>query len=527
MRVVTAAEMATLDRRAIEEFGIPSGILMDRAGHQVAEVVLSMLHVRGSRRVMILVGKGNNGGDGLVAARYLRRAGVEVSALLLEPNHLEGDAVAALKAATEAGIPMVPVSAKPETPELAALFASADILVDAIFGTGFRGVVVGPAAMVVDAANLSGKPIVAVDIPSGLLADSGRSSEPHIRAKATVTFGLPKLGLLVYPGAEAVGKLYVADIGYPPGLLTESMPTTQLVGASMVQTLFPPRPPDSHKGHYGRVLIIAGSVGFSGAASLAALGALRVGAGLVTVGVPAPIYPIVASKVTEAMATPLPASDGAIAAGALEQVKALAAASDVVGIGPGLSRDFGALHVVTGLLGVDRPLVIDADGLNVLVGKAHLLAQARKPVIITPHPAELSRLVAVPVATIQEDRLAAARTAAARLNCIVVLKGARTVVANPRGEAYLIPTGNPGMATGGMGDVLTGAIAGLIGQSVAPMEAAYAGAYLHGLAADLIAAARGLVGILASEVADHLPIAIQRVRAGEAVDPVKWLGAKD
>ncbi len=528
MRVVTAAEMAELDRRATEEFGVPSSALMDRAGHHVAKVVSSMLSAIGGRRVAVLVGKGNNGGDGLVAAKYLQLAGVDVTAFLLaEPTHLKGDVAAALGAAKEAGVTTRGLSSDVQSKEPMAIFASADLLIDAIFGTGFRGVIEGLPATVVEAANRSGKPIVAVDIPSGLLADSGRSSGPNIRATATVTLALPKYGLLVYPGAEAVGKLYVADIGYPSALMNVPTPSTQLVTSSMVQTRFPPRTPDSHKGHYGRVLIIGGSVGFSGAPALAALGALRVGAGLVTVGVPASIYPIVASKVTEAMPTPLPASDGAIAPGSLDRVKALAAASDVIGVGPGLSQDFGAVHVVTGLLGVDRPLVIDADGLNVLVGKTHLLAQARTPIVITPHPGELSRLLAVPVAAIQEDRLAAARMAAGRFNCIVVLKGTRTIVAEPGGNAFVVPTGNPGMATGGMGDVLTGAIVGLMGQRMTPIEAAYSGAYLHGLAADLIASSRGLVGMLASEVADHLPMAIQRVRAGEKVDSIQVLGTAD
>jgi len=525
MRVVTAEEMADLDRRATAEFGVVAGVLMDRAGQQVAAIVSGLLTATNGRRVVVLAGKGNNGGDGLVAARYLRRAGAEVTVLLLErPDLFTGDAAAALAAAHEAGVPTREVSPETLGGELTMLLASADVLVDAIFGTGFRGSITGLVGDVIGAANRSGKPIVAVDVPSGLHADTGRLAEPHIRATQTVTLGLPKVGLVLYPGAEAAGALYIADIGYPPALLTTAGISAHLVTASMVQAVIPARRPDSHKGDHGRVLIVAGSVGFSGAAILAALGALRVGAGLVTVGVPASIYPIVASRIIEAMPTPLPASDGMVAAGALEHVKALAAACDVIGIGPGLSRDFGAMHVVTGIFGVDRPLVIDADGLNVLVGKTNLLAQARKPVVITPHPGELSRLVEVPVAVIQDDRIKSARAAAGRFRCIVVLKGARTIVAAPGGEAFVVPTGNAGMATGGMGDVLTGVIVGLMGQGVAPLGAAYAGAYLHGLAGDLIASARGMSGMLASEVADHLPIAMQRVRSGEQTDITQLLG---
>ncbi len=523
MRAATAAQIAEWDRRAITEFGIRTGMLMDRAGRHVAAVVSSMLHDTGNRRVVVLAGKGNNGGDGLVAARYLRQSGTDVTVLLLDSeDSMSGDAGVALRSAREAEVPIRPLP-RDDSSGLAQTLASADVLVDAIFGTGFRGRAGGVAAIAIEAANQSRKPIVAVDVPSGLQADTGQLEEPCIRAVRTVTMGLPKVGLLLYPGADAAGELYVADIGYPPALATDTSVPTHLVTSDMVRARIPPRRPDSHKGDYGRVLIIAGSVGFSGAPTLATLGALRVGAGLVTVAVPVSIYPIVASKLTEAMPTPLPASDGAVAAGALERVKALAASSDIVAVGPGLSRDFGALHVVTGLLAGDRPLVIDADGLNVLVGKAQLLARARKPVIITPHPAELSRLVDSPVAKIQEDRVTAARNAAGQFKCVVVLKGARTVVAEPGGQAFIVPTGNPGMASGGMGDVLTGAIAGLLGQGIAPVDAAYAGAYLHGLAGDLIARERGLAGMLASEVADHLPIAIQQVRSGKYTDPIHLL----
>ncbi len=523
MRAVTAAQIADLDRRATEEFGIPPSLLMERAGQGVARVSLSMLKEAGSRRVVVLAGKGNNGGDGLVAARHLRQAGVDAAVLLLaREDTLTGEAAGALRSAREAGVPIASVSTG-EGAELAGRLAAADLIVDALFGTGFRGPASGLAAQVIETANRSAKPIVAVDIPSGLHADTGRLDGPCIRAMATVTMGLPKIGLLTYPGADAAGQIYVADIGYPPSLANDASIPTRLVTAELVRSRIPPRRPDSHKGSYGRVLIIAGSVGFSGAAVLATLGALRVGAGLVTVGVPEAIYPIVASKITEGMPTPLPASDGALAAAALERVKELAAGNDVIAIGPGLSRAFGVTHVVTGLMSGDRPLVIDADGLNVLAGKAKVLTRARKPVVITPHPGELSRLVDSPVAKIQEDRLAAARAAATELRCIVVLKGARTIVATPDGEAFIVPTGNPGMATGGMGDVLTGAIAALIGQGMAPAEAAYAAAYLHGLAADLIARERGLIGMLASEVADHLPVAIEQVQSGQHSEVIRML----
>jgi len=512
--------MAELDRRAAEEFGLSTSALMERAGRHVAAVVSSLLEAGGGYRILVLAGKGNNGGDGLVAARHLRGAGIEVSALLLaREDALGGDVVAALRAAAEAGVPYRVLGTE-SAADLPALLASADLIIDAVFGTGFRGPVKGLAGDVLAAANKSGKPIVAVDVPSGLEVDSGRLADPVIHATATVTLGLPKIGLLTHPGAETTGDLYVADLGYPSALIDDLRISTSLVTAAMVRSRFPPRRPDSHKGDYGRVLIIAGSVGFSGAATLAALGALRSGAGLVTLGVPAAIYSIVASRVPEVMPTPLPGSNGSIAADALDRVNVLAKASDIVAVGPGLSTDNGVLPIVRGLLGNDRPLVIDADGLNVLAGNTRILAQTGKPVVITPHPGELGRLLDQSVSTIQTDRITAARTAASRFKCTVLLKGARTVVAAAGGEVFIVPTGNPGMATGGMGDVLTGAVAALIGQRMEPLHAAYAGAYLHGLAGDLIADARGPVGMLASEVADHLPVAIHRVRSGQYTEKI-------
>lgn len=520
MRVVTSAQIAELDRRATAEYGISPAALMDQAGRRVAEVVSNHLRDHGGRGVVVLAGRGNNGGDGLVAARYLRSAGFQVAAFTLaDEQEARGEARQALEAARDAGVPLTTV-ARASAAGVEKGMAATDVIVDALFGTGFRGPAQGEAAALIELANQTGKPIVAVDIPSGLQADTGRSEGPCIRAAATVTMGLPKIGLLVYPGAEAAGTIYVADIGYPDVLADDPAIPTHLVTAAMVRSLVPLRAPDTHKGTYGRVLVIAGSVGFTGAAALTSLGALRTGAGLVTVGVPQSVYPIVAAKVTEGMPTPLADAAGAIAAQARDQIAELAANADVIALGPGLSRSDGVRAVVESLLQGDRPLVIDADALNVLAGRARVLSQSRAPVVITPHPGELGRLVNRSTAEIQTDRLGAARAAAAQFRAVVLLKGARTVVAAPDGQAYIVPTGNPGMATGGMGDVLTGAVAALIGQGRQLVEAAYGGAYLHGLAADLIAEGRGQVGILASEVADHLPMAIHRVQTGEQRDPI-------
>ena len=519
MRVVTAAQMAELDRRATEEYGIPVSRLMDAAGRRVAQAAGEVLGVQGGRRVLVLAGKGNNGGDGLVAARYLRDRGFDVRALLAaSQGDLAAEPASALAAAANAGVTIHSVPASPSG-EL----AHEDLIIDALFGTGFHGPVRGVAAALIDSANQSTRPILAVDVPSGLDADTGRWEGSCIRAVATVAMGLPKIGLLVYPGAEMAGTIHVADIGYPAPLRDDPSIPTHVVNAEMIRALLPARRPDTHKGTYGRVLIIAGSVGFTGAAALATLGALRAGSGLVVVGVPQSVYPIVASKVTEGMPTPLPDASGALSSDAVNKIEELAAGADAIAVGPGLSQANGVLKVVEALLAGSRPLVIDADGLNVLAGRSRALERAHAIAVLTPHPGELARLTGVSASEVQRDRLQAARSAAARFKSILTLKGARTIVATPEGEVFIVPTGNPGMATGGMGDVLAGAVASFIGQGLGPTQAAYAAAYIHGLAADLIAKTRGMAGMLASEVADHFPLAIQQVQAGRQVDGVREL----
>ena len=517
MRVVTSAQIAELDRRATEQYGIPVTKLMDNAGRRVAQVARELLRVRGGP-VVVLTGMGNNGGDGLVAARYLAGKGIPVTVLLIGPeSEYTGEAQRTLREARAAG---VEVRAPEDTSGLRASLASASLIIDALFGTGFRGPARGLAAELIQAADVSKTPILAVDVPSGLNSDTGVPEGSAIRATATVTMGLPKVGLLLYPGAELAGTIYVADIGYPSTLTEDPSLRTHLVNGEMVRAVIPRRPSESHKGTFGRTLIVAGSVGFTGAPVLASLGALRVGAGLVTLAVPRAVYPIVASHVLEAMPVPLEDDRGALAESALARVEELAALSDVVAVGPGLSTTPGVRGVVQGLLRSGKPLVIDADGLNVLAGRAEILREAVAPVVITPHPGELARLLGKETADILNDRLGEARAASARLRCVVVLKSAGSIVATPDGEAFITRTGNPGMATGGMGDVLTGAIASLIGQGAAPVDAAWAGAYLHGLAADVLAGEMGMVGMLASEVAGRLPVAIRRINSGEQSDRV-------
>ncbi|MGH2406055.1 MAG: NAD(P)H-hydrate dehydratase, partial [bacterium] len=473
-----------------------------------------------------VAGKGNNGGDALVAARVMTAADWRATVVLLARDvDVEGDAAINLQAARRAGVDISNLDTL-AAPGLRGLFSGADLIVDGLFGTGFHGSVVGLAARAIDAINASGRPALAIDIPSGVHGDTGAVEGPAVRATQTVTMGLPKTGLVLLPGAEHAGAIWVADVGHPHRLIESARIRTSLVTRAMVDAVIPERPLDSHKGAFGRVLIVAGAVGYTGAAVLSALGALRGGAGLVTLAVPQAIYPIVASVVVEGMPLPLADHDGALAESAADQIADLARAADVVACGPGLSRLPGPRTVVRRLLAeCTRPLVLDADALNNLAGSAADLKRARGPVVITPHPGEMARLMDATAEEVQRHRLEVARAGAERFGVTVVLKGARTVVASSDGEAFVITTGNPAMATGGMGDALTGAIAALIGQGLAPTVAAWTGAYLHGLAGDLAVAARGPVGILAREVADHLPAALRAVRAATVVDSVRRLPA--
>ena len=511
--------MAALEREAHEQYGLDVPALMERAGARTAEVARLLLRERGGRRVVVLAGKGNNGGDGLVAARHLVGETTLRVVLVAPAAEIRGEAAAHLETLRGRDVSIVDAGALAED-DLDRTLLEADLLVDAIFGTGFRGPAEGPPARVIEAANRSGRPILAVDVPSGVDAASGRADSPCIHAIATVTMGLPKLGLVQYPAAMYAGRLYVADIGFPSALVESAPIPTSLTRAAWVDRVMPRRSPDSHKGAFGRVFVVAGARGFTGAAVLAARGAIRAGAGLVTVGIPASMAAIPPAALPEAMTLPLPETpEGTLSERAGDAILEFAAGVSAVAIGPGLTTSPEVVTLVRRLLPrLDHPLVVDADGLNALAGEAERLHDAAGPVVITPHPGEMARLLGTTVEEVQRDRPASARGAARTLGVTVVLKGARTIVASPDGQARVIPTGNAAMAAGGMGDVLTGVTAALLGQRLAPFDAATCAAYLHGLAGDLAAASRGELGVLAREVADNIPRALARVRAGDVDD---------
>lgn len=515
MKLAKAIELRGLDSRAINEYGIPGVVLMENAGRATVEAIRRWRGPLSGQAVAIVAGPGNNGGDGLVIARLLQQAGCRVVIYaLVPPAAWVGDAAINWRIVQKLPVPIVEV----DQPQGGAIcqrgFAEADFLVDALFGTGLTRRVEGHYAAVIDLMNQSRRPIVAVDIPSGLDSDSGKPLGSCVRAGLTVTFALAKPGQLLQPGAEYVGRLEVADIGIPSALIEEAGIMTQRLEQSDIARWLPPRLPDSHKGTFGHLLVLAGSQGKTGAALLAALGALRSGVGLVSLGVPQLLNTIIETSLLEAMSVPL-ASDYYLGLDDYAAIAQVLPGKDAVVLGPGLGTDQETAGLVTRLYAeVGVPMVIDADALT-LLGQA-LPAQSGTVVrVLTPHPGEMARLTGLTIAEIQADRLAVARAYAAAKGVVLLLKGASTVIAAPDGRVAINPTGNPGMATGGMGDVLAGVIGALLAQGVAAWEAACSGAFVHGLAADRLARTRVRGGFLASEVAAEIPAAFQEIALGE------------
>lgn len=497
-----------LEQAAIQEYGIPSLLLMENAGLAVVRSIRELFQgqLKG-KRVLILAGKGNNGGDGLVAARHLTNNGAEAKIFLLaKPEELQGDAAANWQMVKAMQIPYQVIQTERDLNLLRIGLMYTELVVDAIFGTGFRGTVQGVTARLMTLVNEAKKPVLAVDLPSGVEADSGAVRGVCLKADGTVTFGLPKFGLLLEPAARFVGKLTVADISLPLDLLRKQRFSRILLDDSWCRDTIPVRPADSHKGDYGHVVVAGGSTGMSGAVTLAARAAIRSGAGLVTTAVPRCLNQIMAINITEAMTRPLPeTNEGSLAQAALEPLRDLAG-DKVLVIGPGLSRQKETGEMVRALVAdLPCPSVIDADALFALAGGADLLQESAFPVVLTPHPGEMARLLDISTAEVQADRAGIALQAARDWRAVVVLKGAKTLVATPAGNLYVCPSGNPGMATGGSGDVLSGLIGGLMAQGLPAEEAAAAAVYCHGLAGDAAAAENGMMGLAAGDLVAKLP----------------------
>jgi NAD(P)H-hydrate epimerase len=500
--------MRELDRRAVADLGLDVQLLMEVAGAALARHAREMRGVRPGP-ALLLVGGGHNGGDGLVASRHLRAAGVPAHVLLwAEADRLPPAARRNLDLLRQAAGPL---TVRPSPPEVARLAAEAGVIVDCLFGTGFHGVPRAPFPDVIAAINAAQAPILAADIPSGLSGDLGQGPEGAcVRATRTLCMGAVKAGLFSPPGRAYGGEVVLEPLGIPEAAWS-GLPAVHGLEGPEVAALLPPRRPAGHKGTYGTVLALVGSLGMAGAAALAAGGALRAGCGLCRVACPEGVLGAVASQRVEATLRPLPAApDGTLAEAAAEHLPALLAGVEAVVAGPGLGRGSGVRRAVLGLLAVyGGPLVLDADGLNA-VELADLRA-ASGGVIITPHPGEAGRLLGISSQEVQADRLGAVRRLAADGRCVAVLKGAGTLVAVPDGPVACNPTGNDGMGTGGTGDVLAGIVAGLAAQGADPQAAATAGVYVHGLAGDLAAEAEGRRSLVAGDLLEYLGPAFRRL----------------
>lgn len=540
MHVVTAEQMRSLDREAIDGLGIPAVALMENAGRAIAEEIVAlckrrnggdaghgegagnrgrtgfgisgdaalMLNTAADEHWLILVGKGNNGGDGLAAARHLSEAGIAATLVYaVPPESLTGEAALQRDAAAAMGLPAVVCGR--DWPG----FAACSGVLDALLGTGAAGAPRGAYAQLIAAANASGKPIVSADIPSGLDADTGRTHEPCIHASVTVCLAFLKRGLLQYPGAGAAGYVVVRSIGIPALLAAASGISVHWLTPGVLRDVLGVdvsrrRSPEGHKGTYGHVLLAGGTLRMSGAGLLSARAALRAGCGLVTWALPQKLLPYAIGSVPELMLSGVNGDEEGnwLAATAGEVVK-LGASRDVTAVGPGLGRFTGDTDWLRQIWeGTEAPLVIDADALNMLAEADDLpWSRRRHPVILTPHPGEMARLAGVSTAEVQQDRIAFAMKYAEEHGVILVLKGAHTVIAAPGGQAYINTTGSPAMGTGGAGDVLTGMISGLLAQGLNAVQAAAFGVYLHGLAGERAARKRhNPAALIAGDIIDAL-----------------------
>ncbi|HZR46345.1 MAG TPA: NAD(P)H-hydrate dehydratase, partial [Candidatus Manganitrophaceae bacterium] len=506
MKIVTAEEMKSLDRRATTEFGIPSLLLMENAARGLVDQIEASYGAVARKKIVILAGRGNNGGDGLAAARHLRMRGAEVGIYLLSPvDQVGGDAKTSLDIWIKTGGALDVVGSF-KWPRLSEALSESDLIVDALLGTGLSHPVKGEYAKAIDLINRSGKTVVAVDIPSGISADTGETLGASVKAHLTATMALLKRGHFVRDGLEQRGKLRIIDIGFPPALVESAGIKTELITPSLLEGLPPPRPKGIHKGALGHLLVIAGSIGKRGAAQMTGLAALRSGTGLVTIATPKSIEPSLASLM-EAMTLPLPeTADGTVALTAEKAILQAVEGKEAVAIGPGLSQNSETQRLVRALIAeVSLPMVVDADGINAIAADLSVLKKKKGPLILTPHPGEMGRLLGTRADAVQRERFDVAADFAEKWGVFLVLKGAHTIIAGPDRSLWVNRTGNPGMATAGIGDALTGMIGGFLAQGLAPEKAATLSIYLHGLAGDLAATERGDAGLLSSDLIGKIP----------------------
>ena len=517
--VVSAEEMRWCDETTVNTYSVPRLLLMENAGRGVVEVVKQEFSPLGSKHVLVLCGKGNNGGDGFVAARMLLNSCEHITVLLIgSPSELKGDAKTNFKILqTIAKKSSGQITIRRYSKRLLVSISKPDIIIDAMFGTGFIGSVRKPFADVIEWVNHQKAKIVAVDIPSGINGTTGVMENCAIRADVTVTLGCFKSGLLCNQGRELAGSIRVQDIGIPRMVSEDKRLQTFLVEQSDVRRILPKRSIHAHKYSVGKILVLAGSKGLTGAAALCCMSALRAGAGAVVLGTPESVYPILARKLTETMVFPLPAtSEGTLSLASLDIILEKLLWADVLVIGPGLSLNSETQQLILKiLLEYHGKTLIDADGLNALaIHGIHKLRSSRGQFILTPHVGEFSRLSKISSKTVEEYRINVARELAKRIGVTIVLKGVPTIVASQDGSAILNSSGNPGMATAGTGDVLSGIIAGLWAQGMSDTDSAWAGVYLHGLSGDTISKKIGERSLVANDIIEYLPSALHSVEVG-------------
>jgi hydroxyethylthiazole kinase-like uncharacterized protein yjeF len=507
MRILTAAQMRQADQRTQDNIGIPSNVLMENAGREVVASIESAFGCLENSRIAVLCGRGSNGGDGFVVARILRQHGVEVDVYLLGVvSDVRGDARANLFALDSICVPVIEISAIEQWKLYALEIIGHDLLVDAVFGIGLNKPLAGILQTAVSEINKADLPVVSIDLPTGLSADTNAVVGEAIKADLTVALGAPKIPLIFPPACSQAGDLVVADIGIPRKVIDDlDGARLCLLTPAGIRESIPTRPPDAHKGNFGHVLIVAGSLGKSGAACLAGVGALRSGAGLVTIATPRSCLETVSAWASEYMTIPLPeTTDGFVEGEALNTI--LKFRCDVIAVGPGLGVGEGVTTVVNGLVEQAKvPLVVDADALNVLDGGGRKLNNLKgSDLIITPHPGEMARLLQIGTDQVQASRVETACKFAINSGAHVILKGHRTIIALPDGCAYVNQTGNPGMATGGTGDVLTGMVAAWLAQLFDAATACKVAVHLHGLAGDLAVKKHGEIAMTASDLVGEL-----------------------
>lgn len=514
MKLATSAQMREIDARTINETGIPGIVLMENAALRVVMEIEKTLISLKDKRIAVFAGKGNNGGDAFAVARHLFNKGSKVKVYTYaDTTQLAGDSGINYKAMINTGVECIEIKDDSRNNKVEAELIDEDIIVDGMLGTGIKGEVRGLALSLIEIINKSGRPVIAIDVPSGLDSDTGKVSGTCIKADKTVTFGLLKTGMAVYPGKEYCGEIILADIGIPANVTQHMNINVNTIDEDYVASLIPDRRKDSNKGSYGRVLVIGCSTGMTGAGCMAAGAALKSGAGLVYLGVPKSLAAVCSTMFHEPIILPFEDEEkGHFLPGCLEVIKTKIDSCNSVALGPGMSLNEDTVKFVHSIIEyIDKPVVIDADGLNAVAKDISVLKKLKAPAVITPHPGEMARLAGITIDQVQNNRIEIAREFACKWNTVTVLKGAGTVVASPDGIIYINTTGNPGMATAGAGDVLTGLIAGLMAQGSRALDAALAGVYLHGLAGDIQAKIIGEHGLTAGDILNEIPYAIKSI----------------